>query len=172
MLYFFEVGSLVNLTLRNDTLCAPCARAKAACKPFDVDRAWRKAKDETVRRAQARKMKQQTDAEWKEQVLEKLGKVDELVVQVRRAANALEKLAGIESHDSDEKLISWLESEGEDTEVQEYREKEKWREKKIDRREEDENGMVIQEEDNEMEGVEKGGGSFSPVAFSIGTGIL
>ena len=172
MLYFFEVGSLVNLTLRNDTLCAPCARAKAACKPFDVDRAWRKAKDETVRRAQARKMKQQTDAEWKEQVLEKLGKVDELVVQVRRAANALEKLAGIESHDSDEKLISWLESEGEDTEVQEYREKEKWREKKIDRREEDENGMVIQEEDNEMEGVEEGGGSFSPVAFSIGTGIL
>jgi len=33
-----------------------------------------------ARRAQARKTKQRTDVEWKEQVLEKLGKVDELVV--------------------------------------------------------------------------------------------
>jgi len=38
--------------------CSLCARAKAACKPFDTDEAQRKAKDETVRRAQARKMKQ------------------------------------------------------------------------------------------------------------------
>jgi len=60
----------------------PCARAKAACKPFDADGARRKAKEETARRAQARKTKQRTDAEWKEQVLEKLGKMDELVVQV------------------------------------------------------------------------------------------
>ena len=80
MLYLFRVGSLVNLVLRNATSCAPCARAKAACKPFDADGARRKAKDETAKRAQARKTKQQTDAEWKEQVLEKLGKVDELVV--------------------------------------------------------------------------------------------
>jgi len=54
---------LVNLVLRNATSCAPCARAKAAYKPFDADRAWRKAKDETARRAQARKTKQRTDAE-------------------------------------------------------------------------------------------------------------
>jgi len=33
-----------------------------------------------ARRAQARRTKQWTDTEWKEQVLEKLGKVDELVV--------------------------------------------------------------------------------------------
>jgi len=71
---------LVNLVLRNATSCAPCARAKAVCKPFDADGAWRKAKDETARRAQVRKTKQRTDVEWKEQVLEKLGKVDELVV--------------------------------------------------------------------------------------------
>ena len=43
--------------------CAPCAKAKAACKPFDADRAWAKTRVETIRRAQARKMKQQTDAE-------------------------------------------------------------------------------------------------------------
>ena len=73
---------MVNLAFRNATSCAPCARAKAACKPFDADGARRKAKDETARRAQARKTKQRTDVEWKEQVLEKLGKVDELVVQV------------------------------------------------------------------------------------------
>ena len=163
---------MVNLVLRNAMSCAPCARAKAACKPFHADRAQKKAKNEMARRAQVRKMKQQTDAEWKEQVLEKLGKVDELVVQVWRVANVLEKLAGIESHDSDEELISWLESEGEETEVQEHREKGKQREEKIDRTEEDENGMVIQEEDNEMEGVEEGGVSFSPVAFSVSTGIL
>ena len=43
---------MVNLVLRNATSCAPCARAKAACKPFDADGAQRKAKDETAKRAQ------------------------------------------------------------------------------------------------------------------------
>jgi len=62
VLYLFGVGSLVNLVLRNATSCSPCARAKAACKLFDVDGARRKAKDETARRAQARKTKQRTDA--------------------------------------------------------------------------------------------------------------
>jgi len=72
-------------------------------------------------------------------------------------------LASIESHDSDEELILWLESEGEETEVQENREKGKQRKEKIDGTEEDE---------NEMEGVEEGNSSFSPVVFSVGTGIL
>jgi len=163
VLYFFKVGSLVNLTPRNTTSCAPCARAKAAYKPFDANRVWMKAKAETVRRAQARKMKQWTDAEWKEQVLEKLGKVNELVIQVQRVATALEKLAGIESHDSDKELISWPESEGEETEVQENKEKGKQRDEIIDGTEEDENGI---------EGVEEGNSSFSLVAFSVGTGFL
>jgi len=43
--------------------CSSCARAKAACKSFDADGAQRKVKEETARRAQARKTKQQTDAE-------------------------------------------------------------------------------------------------------------
>jgi len=47
-----------------------------------MDGAQKKAKKETVRRVQARKTKQWTDVEWKEQMLEKLGKVDKLVVQV------------------------------------------------------------------------------------------
>ena len=57
--------------------------------------------------------------------MEKLEKVDKLVVQVQRVTDVLEKLAGIESQDSDEGQISWLESEGEETEVQESIEKRK-----------------------------------------------
>jgi len=63
-----------------------------------------------ARRAQARKTKQETDAEWKEQVLEKLGKMDELVVQVRRVADVLERMAGMRSKTPEDNLISWPES--------------------------------------------------------------
>jgi len=45
------------------TSCAPCAKAKAACKPFDTDKIWAKAGMEAVQRSQARKTKQQMDAE-------------------------------------------------------------------------------------------------------------
>jgi len=76
------------------------------CKPFDADRARRKAKEETARRVQARKTKQRTDAEWKEQVLEKLGKVDELVVQVRRVMDVLKRMAGVRSKTPEDDLIS------------------------------------------------------------------
>jgi len=54
---------LADFNFRNATSCSPCARAKAACKPFDADRARRKAKEEMVRRARVRKMKQWTDSE-------------------------------------------------------------------------------------------------------------
>jgi len=168
VLYLFGVGLLVNLVLRNAMSYAPCARAKAACKPFDADRAQKKAKDETARRAQARKTKQRTDAEWKEQMLEKLGKVDKLVVQVRRVMDALEKLAGIESQDSDEGQISWPESEGEETEVQESTEKEKQREQRSSRVE-NEREVEGQKEEDAMEGMEEGSGSLSPVAYSVET---
>ena len=70
------------------------------------------------------------DAEWKEQVLEKLGKVDELVVQVWRVVDALEKLAGIESQNSDEGQISWPKSKREETEVQKSTKKRKQREQR------------------------------------------
>ena len=111
-------------------------------------------------------MKQQTDAEWKADVLRKLEGLDELSrlrKDMWRIAVALEKLASIVGQDSKEELISWPESEGEETEVQENREKGKWREEGIDRMEEDENGM---------EGVKEGSCSFSLVAFSVGTRIL
>jgi len=58
--------------------CAPCAKAKAACKPFDADLARAKARAEAVWRSQARKTKQQTDAEWKTKVSRKLEELNEL----------------------------------------------------------------------------------------------
>ena len=33
------------------TSCAPCAKAKAAYKPFDTDRVWAKARAEAVQRS-------------------------------------------------------------------------------------------------------------------------
>jgi len=33
------------------TSCAPCAKAKAACKPFNTDKAWAKARAEAVQRS-------------------------------------------------------------------------------------------------------------------------
>ena len=86
------------------TFCAPCAKAKAACKPFDTDRARAKAKAETARRSNARKAKQQMDAEWKVEILRKLDSLSELSSMrkdIQRIAVALEKLAGIEGEDSD-----------------------------------------------------------------------
>jgi len=61
------------------------------------------------------------DAEWKAEVLRKLdglGELRDLRKDMQRIAVALEKLAGIEVQDSNEELLSWLESEGEVTEVQ------------------------------------------------------
>ena len=106
------------------------------------------------------------DAEWKSEVLRKLESLDELSglrKDMWRITVALEALAGTGGQDSDEDLISWPELEGEETKVQENREKGKWREEKIDRTEEDENGM---------EGIEEGNGSLSLVAFSVSTGVL
>jgi len=149
--------------------CSPCTRAKAACKPFDTNGARRKAKEETARRAQARKTKQQTDAEWKEQVLEKLGKVDELVVQVRRVADALERMVGVRSRTLEDNIISWPESGGEETETVERMGKGKQRAQSPDGAE-DEGEVEEQEEENAMEGVEEESSGLSLVAYSVGTG--
>jgi len=56
------------------------------------------------------------------------------------------------------------------TEVQESKDKEKQKEERVDGAEE-EKEVGGQKEENGMEGVEEGG-TFSPVAYSIGTGIL
>jgi len=86
------------------TSCAPCAKAKAARKPFDADRAQAKAKAKTTRRSNARKAKQQTDMEWKAEISRKLDNLSELSglrKDIRRIAVALEKLAGMEGKNSD-----------------------------------------------------------------------
>jgi len=134
--------------------CSPYARAKAACKLFDADGAQRKAKDETARRAQARKTKQQTDTEWKEQVLKKLGKVDELVVQVRRVADALDRIAGMRSKTPEDDIISWLESRGEEIETLERMDKGKGREIVEEECDNERSEMDIEVGGDEMEGVE------------------
>ena len=145
---------MANSVFRNTTSCSPCARAKAACKPFDADGARRKAKEETARRAQARKTKQRTDAEWKEQVLEKLGMVDELVVQVRRVVDALERIAGMRPKTPEDDIISWLESGGEETETVERIDKGKGREEVEEECDNERSKMDIEVGGNEMEGVE------------------
>jgi len=134
-----------------------------------VDRAWRKAKEETTRRTQARKTKQRTDAEWKEKVLEKLEKVDELVVQVQRVADVLERMAGMRPKTLEDDLISWPESGGEEMETLERVDKGKQREQSSDGAEEVEE-VEGQEEEDAMEGVEEGSSGRSPVAYSVRTG--
>ena len=60
---------------------------------------------ETARRSNARKAKQQTDVEWKVEILRKLDGLSELSgmrKDIRRIAVALEKLAGMEGKDSNE----------------------------------------------------------------------
>ena len=83
---------------------------------------------------------------------------------------ALEKLAGMAEEDSDEERISWPESEGELTEVQGSREKGKQKEERLYGAEGEEDARG-QEEENGMEGVEEDG-NFSPVAYSVRTGVL
>jgi len=102
--------------------------------------------------------------------LEDLGELWGLRKDVWRIVVALEKLAGIEGQDSDEELLSWSESEGEMTEVQGGKEKRKQREERLDG-EDEEKEMGRQEEDNEIEGVEERGGNFSPVTYSVRTGV-
>jgi len=139
-----------------------------------VDRARAKAKAETARRSNVRKAKQQTNAEWKTEILRKLdglSKLSGMRKNIWRIAVALEKLTGMEGEDSDEERILWPESKGELTEVQGSREKGKQKEERVDRAEEKE-GTRRQEEENRMEGVEEGGGDFSLVMYSVRTGIL
>jgi len=114
------------------------------------------------------------DAEWKAEVLRKLdgfGELRGLRKDVRRIAAALEKLADIKVHDSDEELLSWPESEGEVTEVQGNKKKGKQREERLDGEDKEEE-MGEQEENNKMEGVEEGSTRLSLVAYSVGTGNL
>ena len=101
--------------------------------------------------------------------------MNELVVQVKRVVDALERIAEIRSKTLEDDLISQLASGGEETETVERinKEKEKGKQKKerIDGLEKKEE-VRGQEEENTIEGVEKESSSFSPLAFSVGTGFL
>jgi len=120
---------------------------------------------------QARKTKQRTDTEWKEQVLEKLGKVDELVVQVQRVVNALERMARVRSKTPEDDLISWPESGGEETEMVEKIDKGKGKEVVEEECDNEPSEIDIEnggDESNGMEGVEEKVGT--PVVYSVRTG--
>ena len=92
--------------------------------------------------------------EWKEQVLEKLGKVDELVVQVWRIADVLERIAGMRSKTLEDDIISWLESGGEVTETLERMDKGKGREIVEEECDNEQSEIDIEVGGDEMEGVE------------------
>jgi len=136
-----------------------------------MNRARAKAKVETARRSNVRKVKQQTDMEWKTEILRKLDGLSELSSMrkdIWRIAMALKKLAGMAGKDSDEKRILQLESEGESTWVQGSKEKGKQKEERVNGVEEEEETRE-QEEENGMEGMEEGIGNFSPVAYFVRT---
>ena len=100
--------------------CASCTKAKAVCRPFDADKTCVKTRAEAIWRSKAKKTKQQTDVKWKAEVsrkLEELSELQGLRKDVQRIVVALEKLAGIESQDSDKELLLWPKSEREKTEV-------------------------------------------------------
>ena len=80
----------------------------------------------------------------------------------------LEKLASIESQDSDKGQISWPESKEEETKVLKSTEKKKQREQRSSGVE-DKGEIEGQEEKDAMEGVEKDSSGLSPVAYSVGT---
>ena len=74
--------------------------------------------------------------------LEDLSELSGLRKDIRRIVVALEKLAGIGGQDFDEELLSWPESEGEETEIQGSKEKGKQREDKLDGEDEKEEAEV------------------------------
>ena len=80
-----------------------------------------------AQQSKVRRVKQQTDMEWKAKILRKLEDLSELRSlrkDIRRIMVVLEKLAGIEGQDSENEQFSWPVSKGEGTEVQESRKKE------------------------------------------------
>jgi len=94
-------------------------------------------------------------------VLEKLEKVDELVVQVQRVADALERIAGMRSKTLEDNIISWPESRGKETETLERMDKGKGRE------------IVEEECDNEWSEIDikVGGDEMEGVEDEIGTPV-
>jgi len=94
--------------------------------------------------------------------------VDELVVQVWRVADVLERIVGIRSKTPEDNIISWPKSRGEEMKTVERINKGKQRKQSSDGVEE--KGEVEgQEEKDAIESMKVGSGSLSLVAYSVGT---
>ena len=87
-------------------------------------------------------------------MLKKLGKVDELVIQVWRVADALDRIAGMRSKTPEDDIISWLESRGEEIETLERMDKGKGREIVEEECDNERSEMDIEVGGDEMKGVE------------------
>jgi len=87
-------------------------------------------------------------------MLEKLGKVDKLVVQVWRVADVLEKIARMRSKTPEDDIISWLESREEETEVVERIDKRKGKEIVKEECDNEQSEMDIEVGEDEIKGVE------------------
>jgi len=95
------------------------------------------------------------DVEWKEQVLKKLKKVDELVVQVQRVVDTLERIVGMRLKTPEDDLISWPEFREEKTKIVERVDKRKGRE--VVKMEYDSkwSKIVVKDRGDRIEGVEE-----------------
>jgi len=87
-------------------------------------------------------------------MLEKLGKVDKLVVQVWRVADVLEKIARMRSKTPEDDIISWLEFREEETEVVERIDKRKGKEIVKEECDNEQSEMDIEVGEDEIKGVE------------------
>ena len=86
--------------------------------------------------------------------MEKLGKVDKLVVQVWRVADVLEKIARMRSKTPEDDIISWLESRGEETEVVERIDKRKGKEIVKEECDNEQSEIDIEVGEDEIKGIE------------------
>jgi len=88
-------------------------------------------------------------------MLEKLGKMNKLVVQVQRVADALKRIAGMRLKTPEDNIISWLESRGEEMETLERIDKGKDREEVKEECDNEQSEMDIEVRGDEMEGVKE-----------------
>jgi len=88
-------------------------------------------------------------------VLKKLEKVDELLVQVWRIVNALERIAGIRLKTPEDNIIFWPESRGEETETMKRIDKGKDKEVGEKKCDNEQSKMNIEDEGDGIEEVKK-----------------
>jgi len=105
-------------------------------------------------------------------VLEKLEKVDKLVVQVWRVVDVLERIAGMRLKTPEDNIISWLESRGEEMETLERMDKGKGREEVEEECNNKWSEIDIEVRGDEMEGIEDGMGTLVSSVQSNGADKL